>query len=130
MKQAIPTSIVRLLKCQAAVLLILPCLLLFFDVRFALSAGLGAAINFFAQLIFARIAFRHRGAQSIALIAQAFVRGESLKMILIAGLLAVVLSQMKSIEPLGLLLGLLVVQSVFWFFPFIDRRRASSALRE
>ena len=111
-------------------MLILPCLLLLFDVRFALSAGLGAAINFVAQLVFARFAFRHRGARSATLIAQSFARGESLKMILIAGLLAVVLSQMKSINPLGLLFGLLAVQSVIWFFPFIDRRRGSSALRD
>lgn len=129
-KHAIPRSIVRLLKCQAAVLLILPCVLLLFDVRFALSAGFGAAINFVAQLVFVRFAFRHRGARSAALIAQSFARGESLKMMLIAGLLAVVLSLMKSVNPLGLLFGLLAVQSVFWFFPFIDRRRASSALRD
>lgn len=125
-----PSSIVRLLKCQAAVVLMLPCALLIFDPRLAMSAGLGAAINFAAQLVFAGFAFRHRGARSAALIAQAFARGESLKMVLIATLLAVVLSQIESVHPLSMLFGLLAVQSVFWFFPFIDRRRASSALRD
>jgi len=92
------------------------------SIHFALSAGFGAAINFVAQLVFARFAFRHRGARSAALIAQGFARGESLKMVLIAGLLAVVLTQMKSIDPLGLMIGLLAVQSTIWFFLFIDRR--------
>ncbi|MGB0864904.1 MAG: ATP synthase subunit I [Granulosicoccaceae bacterium] len=126
-----PSSIIRLLKYQAAVTFLLPCLVLLpFDMSMALSVGVGAAINFVAQLVFARFAFRHRGARSAALIAQAFARGESLKMVLIAGLLAVVLSQIKSIHPLGMLFGLLAVQSVFWFFPFIDRRRESTALRD
>jgi len=111
-------------------MLLLPCLLVWFDRQVALAAGLGAAINFVAQLVFAQFAFRHRGARSAALIAQSFARGESLKMVLIAGLLAVVLSQIESIHPLALLFGLLAVQSVICFFPFIDRRRASSALRE
>jgi len=129
-KTTVPKSIVRLLKYQAAMMLLLPCLLVWFDRQVALAAGLGAAINFVAQLVFAQFAFRHRGARSAALIAQSFARGESLKMVLIAGLLAVVLSQIESIHPLALLFGLLAVQSVICFFPFIDRRRASSALRE
>lgn len=111
-------------------MLILPCLLVWFDTQVALAAGLGAAINFAAQLVFAKFAFRHSGARSAALIAQSFARGESLKMVLIAGLLAVVLSQMKSIHPLGLLFGLLAVQSVIWFFLFIDRRSNKAALRD
>ncbi len=130
MKHAIPRSIVKLLKVQACMVLALPLVLVMFDARLAWSACLGAVINFTAQLFFARLAFRHHGARSAALIAQSFARGETLKLVLIAGLLAVVLTQMKSIHPLGLLSGMLAVQSVFWFFPFIDRRRASSALRD
>ncbi len=130
MARAMPSSISRLLKIQATVMLLLPCIFLLFSLQLAGSVWLGALINFVAQMIFAQLAFRHRGARSAGLIAQSFARGESIKMVLIAVLLAVVLSQMKTIHPLGLLFGLFAVQSVFWFFPFIDRRRASSALRD
>lgn len=124
----IPEPIVRILKYQGAIVLVLPCFLLLYDARVAVAAALGASINFVAQFVFAQFAFRHRGARSATLIAQSFARGESLKMVLIAGLLAVVLSQIESIHPLGLLGGLLAVQSIFCFFPFIDRQRVSTAL--
>ncbi len=130
MTQTLPQSIAKLLKVQAAVVVILPLAIVVFYAELALAVWMGAGINFAAQLLFAWLAFRHRGARSAALIAQSFARGETLKLVLIAGLLAVVLSQMKSIHPLGLFSGLLAVQSVFWFFPFIDRRRASVAIRD
>lgn len=130
MKRNLPESIVRLLKAQVAVAIVLPSLALLFSGELAWSIWIGATINLIAQGIFAWFAFRHRGARSAALIAQAFARGESIKMVLIAVLLAVALSQIESILPLWVLFGLLAVQSVFWFFPLIDRRRESTALRD
>ena len=125
-----PASIRRLLKVQFVVAAAVPLVFLLFSSHLALSAAVGAGIFALAQWVFAQHAFRYRGARSAGLIAQSFARGETYKMLLIAGLLAAALTLIDGVKPLALLSGLFAVQAVFWFFPFIDRRRESAAPRD
>lgn len=126
-----PTAIKLLLRLQAAVVLVIPVACLFKGSDWAVSALVGGLTYWLPNLLFAALAFSRQGARAAGEMLFAFVLGEVIKLTVVALSLALALAYWAGVQPFGLLLGFFTVQSVVWFFPFVDgfRRRQAKFSR-
>jgi len=107
-------AIGRVLIIQAGVLIAVPALMLvFFGWLEARSALFGGLIGFVPNLYFAYRILASRG-KPVKQIVRGFYVGESVKIMLTAGLFAIVF-QIPNILFLPLFAGFLAVLLVFWF---------------
>jgi ATP synthase protein I len=105
------------LQCLVSAFFILICAL-FFDQRSSFGALQGVAVYVIAQLVFIRLAFRFSGARQARAILDSFYLGEFIK-ILIVFLLGWLVVAMFSPQMISFILGLVVMQSAYFWIPLV-----------
>lgn len=114
----------RLFRAQLLVMLIASIMALCISgFHAALSILLGGLVSALPNVYFARMVFRHHGAQAAQKIVSSFYKGEAMKLLLTIGLFALTFKYLD-VAPLAFIVGFIVVQMLFLFAPLIvDNKR-------
>lgn len=115
---------VRLFRMQLVIILVISIIVLFvFNAQSAISIVLGGLVSIIPNIYFARMLFKHHGAQAARKIVSGFYKGEAIKMLLTMCLFALVFKNLK-VVPLAFFAGFIVAQLLIWFAPlFFDNKR-------
>lgn len=115
--------VVRLLRTQLAITLLLPLVLLPFGTIAAVSAAAGGIACLVPNAYFASRAFRYSGARSTMLILNAFYSGQAMKLLLTALIFTLIFIYLKPLNAGALFGGFVMVQSVIWVTPWLAGRQ-------
>ncbi len=115
--------VVRLLRTQLAVTLLLPLALLPFGTIAAVSAAAGGIACLVPNAYFASRAFRYSGARSAMLILNSFYSGQAMKLLLTALIFTLIFNYLKPLNAGALFGGFVLVQSVIWITPWLAGRQ-------
>lgn len=115
--------VVRLLRTQLAITLLLPLVLLPFGTIAAVSAAAGGIACLVPNAYFASRAFRYSGARSAMLILNSFYSGQAMKLVLTALIFSLIFIYLKPLNAGALFGGFILVQSVIWVTPWLAGRR-------
>ncbi len=114
--------VVRLLRTQLAITLLLPLVLLPFGTIAAVSAAAGGIACLVPNAYFASRAFRYSGARSAMLILNSFYSGQAMKLLLTALIFTLIFIYLKPLNAGALFGGFVLVQSVIWITPWLAGR--------
>lgn len=114
--------VVRLLRTQLAITLLLPLALMPFGTIAALSAAAGGIACLVPNAYFASRAFRYSGARSAMLILNSFYSGQAMKIVLTAIIFSLIFIYLKPLNAGALFGGFVLVQSVIWITPWLSGR--------
>ena len=92
-----------------------------FGFTISLSALLGGLCYALPNAYFVWKAFKHQGARSARLIANAFYKGEAGKLLLTAAAFTLVFALVKPLDPVALFGGFMGILVVNWFTPLLIR---------
>ncbi len=115
--------VVRLLRTQLAITLLLPLVLIPFGTIAALSATAGGIACLVPNAFFASRAFRYSGARSAPLILSSFYTGQAMKLLLTALIFSLIFIYLKPLNAGALFGGFVLVQSVIWVTPWLTGRQ-------
>ncbi len=115
--------VVRLLRTQLTITLLLPLVLLPFGTIAAVSAAAGGIACLVPNAYFASRAFRYSGARSAMLILNSFYSGQAMKLLLTALIFTLIFNYLKPLNAGALFGGFVLVQSVIWITPWLVGRQ-------
>jgi len=90
-----------------------------------LGAFLGGLIVWLPNCYFAFRAFRYRGARAARLIVRSFYAGAAGKMLLTAGMFALVFVYLRPLNAPAVFLGFAAVQILNWVVPVVSGRQSA-----
>ena len=109
----------RLLACQTGLTLLFASVAMLISGKMAVeTVVLGGLVSIIPNALFARILFKHQGAQAAKQIVKGFYRGEAAKILLTILLFGLVFKYFK-IVPLLFFVVYILVQMVLWFAPWL-----------